>query len=100
MPDYTYGDYIYFNNNIDTHNEHHNYFILNHIPDFYITSPSKLMDDKFTSSPKLFFDKMIEKMDELPYPSCGSVIKSRKMEQIESTDGTNVYCKIGNDEYF
>ena len=39
-------------------------------------------------------------MDELPYSGCGSVIKSRKMEKIESTDGTNVYCKIGNDEYF
>ena len=48
MPDYTYGDYVYFNNNIDTPNEHHNTFTLNQISDFYITSPLKLMDDTFT----------------------------------------------------
>ena len=32
-------------------------------------------------------------MDELPYASCGLVIKSRKTEQIKSTDGTILYCK-------
>ena len=57
MPEYAYGDNVYFKNNIDTHNEHHNHLILNHIPDFYITSPSKLRDDKFTSLPKLFLIK-------------------------------------------
>ena len=45
---YTYGGYVYFNNNIDTPNEHHNHFILNHIPDFDVTSLSNLMDDTFT----------------------------------------------------
>ena len=39
-------------------------------------------------------------MDKLTYPSCGSVIKSRKIEQIESTYGTYSYFKMGNDEYF
>ena len=28
IPDYTYGDYVYFNNNIDTPNENHNTFTL------------------------------------------------------------------------
>ena len=42
-------------------------------------------------------DKII---DELPYPSCGSVVKSRKTEQRKSTDGANVYFKRRNDEYF
>ena len=77
MPAYNYGDYVNFNNNIDTPNEHHNNFILNQIPDFYIISPSKLTDDTFTLLPKLFFEEMT-KMDEIPYQSCGSVIKSRK----------------------
>ena len=57
MPAYNYGDYDNFNNNIDTPNEHHNNLIFNQISDFYITSPSKLMDDKFTSLPKLFLIK-------------------------------------------
>ena len=60
MPDYTYGDCVYFNKNIDTPNEHHNHFIVNQIPDFYITSPPKLIDDTFTSFPELFFDEMIK----------------------------------------
>ena len=44
------------------------------------------MDDKFTSLPKLFVDKMIKK-DELPYQGCVSLIEIRKMEQRKSTDG-------------
>ena len=59
MPAYTHGDYVYFNNNIDTPNEHHNHFIFNHKPNFYIASLSNLMDDTFTSLPKLFVDGMI-----------------------------------------
>ena len=39
-------------------------------------------------------------MDELPYQSYGSVIKIHKMEQIQSTNGTNVYFKRVMDEYF
>ena len=39
-------------------------------------------------------------MDELPYQSCGSVIKSCKVEQIQSTTGTNLYCKRVMDESF
>ena len=61
MPSYTYGDYVYFNNNIDTPKEHHNHLILNQIPYFYITSLLKLMDGTFTSLPKLFVDEMIKK---------------------------------------
>ena len=60
MPYYNYGGYVYFTNNIDTPNEHHNNLIFNQISDFYITSPSKLMDDKFTSLPKLFVDKIMK----------------------------------------
>ena len=61
MPDYTYSDYVYFNSNINTTKKHHNHFILNQKPDFYITSLSKFIDDIFTLLPKLFFDKMIKK---------------------------------------
>ena len=60
MPDYTYSDYVYFNSNINTTKKHHNHFILNQKPDFYITSLSKFIDDIFTLLPKLFFDKMIK----------------------------------------
>ena len=60
MTAYTYGDYIYFNKNIDTPNEHNNHFILNQILDFYITSPSKLIGGIFSSLPKLFVNKMIK----------------------------------------
>ena len=37
MPDYTYGDQIYFNKKIDTPNEHHNHLILNQVSVFYMT---------------------------------------------------------------
>ena len=60
MKNYTYGDLIYFNNNIYTPKEHNNNFILNQKPYFYITSLSKLMDDTSTSLPKLFVDEMIK----------------------------------------
>ena len=58
------------------------------------------MYETFTLLPKLFVDKMIKKMDELPHQSCGSVIKSYKMERIKSTTGTNVCGKINGDKYF
>ena len=48
MPAYTYGDYVYFNKNIDAPKEHHNQFILNQELDFYIISPSKSMDETLT----------------------------------------------------
>ena len=38
-------------------------------------------------------------MDELPYQSCSTVIRSYKMKQIPSANGYNVYCKRGMDEY-
>ena len=60
MPDYIYCDYIYFNNSIDAPKEHNNNLILNQEPNLYITSLQKLMDDTFTSLPKLFFDYMIK----------------------------------------
>ena len=78
MPAYTYCDYVYLKKNIDTPNDHHNHFIFNQKPDFYITAQPKLMDDTFASLPKLFVNEII-KTYELPYKSCGSVIKSRKM---------------------
>ena len=45
MSAYTYADYIDFRNMTDAPNEYHNHFILNQIPDFYITSMLKVMDD-------------------------------------------------------
>ena len=47
MVDYTYYDYVCFKNFNNTTNEHNNNFILNKIPDFYITSLSKIMYDIF-----------------------------------------------------
>ena len=51
VPGYTYGDYVYFNNSFDEPKKHHIHFILNHNPNFYITSLSKFIDDTFTSLP-------------------------------------------------
>ena len=56
MPDHPYGDYLYFNNSIDTPKEHHNHLFSNQEEKFYITSLSKLMYDTFTSLHKLFVD--------------------------------------------
>ena len=78
MSSYTYGDYVCFKNMIDTTNEHHNHYILNHIPELYITSPLKLMDDIFESFSSPSVDKM-QKMDEITCINYGSVIKSQCM---------------------
>ena len=47
MADFTYGDYVKFNNITDIPNEHHHHSMLNQISDVYITSLSKLIDDIF-----------------------------------------------------
>ena len=47
MADYAYGDYVYFKNMTDIPDQNNNNFILNKIPDFYITSLSKIMYDIF-----------------------------------------------------
>ena len=39
MPYYTYGDYVYLNNSIDSPKKHHNKFILNQGPDLKSLSP-------------------------------------------------------------
>ena len=57
------------------------------------------MDEIFKVLPKLFVNKMI-KLDELSYQSCGSVIKSCRMEQIKSTKGTNVCGRRKKEKYF
>ena len=95
---FTYCDYVYFNNNIDTTNEHYNHFILNHIPHFYITSLTKILDNTFPSFPELFVDDII-KIDESPYQICSSVIKSCKMEQRQPTNRINLYFNTGMNEY-
>ena len=56
IPTYTYGDYVYVNNNIYAPKEHHNRFMLNQGPYFYITPLSKFMDDTLTLLSKLFFN--------------------------------------------
>ena len=58
MPNYAYGDNVYFKSITDKPNEHHNHFILNQIPYFHITSPFKLCDDIFENFPISFADKM------------------------------------------
>ena len=57
MVSYTYGDYVYFSNNIDAPKEHHNQLILNQEPYFYITSLSNLMEATLTLLPKIFLIK-------------------------------------------
>ena len=57
IPAYTYCDYVHLNNSIDAPKYHHNNFILNQEPFFYITSLSKLVDDTFTLLPHLYVDK-------------------------------------------
>ena len=47
MEAYNWGDCGFFDKMNDTPNEHQNNFILNQIPDLYITSMFKLMDDIF-----------------------------------------------------
>ena len=60
-PAYTYGEYVYFNKNIDAPKEYHNQFILNQEPYLYITSLSNLMDETLTLFTKLFVNKMVKK---------------------------------------
>ena len=73
MPDYAYGEYVYLNNIIGAPEEHHNQFIQNQEPDFYIISLSNLMDETLTLLLKLFVNKIkklmnkhIRVMDQLP----------------------------------
>ena len=60
MPDYTYGDCVYFNKNINAPKEHDNKFILNQEPGFYITSLSNFMDEILPLLSKLFVNKMVK----------------------------------------
>ena len=80
MADYTFGDYVSFINMTDTTNEYHDSLILNQIHDMHITSPLKFMAEIFESFPNLFIDHMF-KLDECPYPNCGSVIKTQFTEK-------------------
>ena len=60
IPAYTYGDYVYFNNENDAPEEHHIQSILKTKSNIYITLLSKLMDNTLKYLPKLFVDKMIK----------------------------------------
>ena len=60
MPAYSYGDCVYFNNIIDAPKDHHNQFILNQEPCFYITSLFNLMDETLSLLPTLFVYKMVK----------------------------------------
>ena len=79
MKAYNYGEYVYFNTSIDAPKEHHDRLILNQKPKLYITSLSKLMANSFTSSLKSFVDEIQKKMNQFPYQSWRSVIKSHQM---------------------
>ena len=59
MADYAYGDYVYFKNMTDIPDQNNNNFILNKIPDMYITSPSKFMNEIFESFTNLYVDRML-----------------------------------------
>ena len=60
MPAYTYGDYVYLNNENDAPKEHHIKSISKTKTNNYITSLSKLMDEILKYLPRLFIDKMIK----------------------------------------
>ena len=60
IPDYTYGDYVSFNNKNDAPDENHIQSILKTNINIYRTSFSKLMYKKLQYLPKLFVDKMIK----------------------------------------
>ena len=57
MPAYTYGEYVYLNNNIDAPKESNNEYIQNQVKYFYITSLSNFMDETLILLPKLFVNK-------------------------------------------
>ena len=60
MTAYTYGDYVYFNNENNAPEEHHIQSILKTKSDIYITLLSKLMDETLKYLRKLFVDKIIK----------------------------------------
>ena len=60
MSDYTSGDYVYFNDMIDTSTKNHIIFILNQSHAMYITSPLKIREETFESLPNLFVNKMFK----------------------------------------
>ena len=60
MPYYTYGDYLYINNENNAPEEHHIQSILKTKSGIYITSLSKLMGETLKYLPSLFVDKIIK----------------------------------------
>ena len=58
MPSYTYGDYVYINNEYASPEEHNIQSILKTQLDIYIASLLKLMDESLQDLPNLFVDKM------------------------------------------
>ena len=60
MPDYTYGDYVYFNKKINALEEHHIQSILKTKTNIYPALLLKLMDEILKYLPKLFVDIMIK----------------------------------------
>ena len=59
MPNYTSGDYVYFNNITDKPKIYHVGFILNQRDDMYITSPLNILEETYVPFPKIFFKKFL-----------------------------------------
>ena len=52
LPDYTSGYYVYFWKYRDQPESHHSIFVLNQVPDMYITSPLNFLAETFVSLSK------------------------------------------------
>ena len=92
MTDYTYGNYVYFNNNIYAPKEHNNKFIFNQEPYFIYHYYQILWRRHWNCYLSYLLIKWLKMYDQT-CQSRGSVIKRVKMEETKSTNGTNVCGK-------
>ena len=60
FPDYTSGDYFYFNKMTDNPESHHIDYTLIQRDNIYVTSPLNITEETFVSFPKLSVKKMLE----------------------------------------
>ena len=68
MPDFICGDYVYFNYNDEIPKNHHKHFIMKQEPQFNITYPMRLLEEKWKHFQKCLFkilDPWILKMSKL-----------------------------------
>ena len=52
---------MYFNNNEERQQGHHQVCIFNQVAEFYVTSPLKLLEETLVSLPKLFVENLFKR---------------------------------------